>query len=206
MSFMAFFVEAVLVSLSGVMAPGLITTVSVGYGGEDPRAGAWVAVGHGLVEFPLMIAVFFGLGALMDVSWVKTVISLLGGGLLLFLGIDMLRGIRETEVIGEERAGSPLAAGAVLSLTNPYFLVWWATVGAGLILRSIEYGVLGFAAFALGHWLCDLAWDTFLSAAAFQGGKFLGRRFQQVILGISGSFLLFYSGKLIVDGLRPLLG
>lgn len=206
MVFAAFLLEAVLVSLSGVMAPGPITSVTVGFGNEDPKAGAWVAVGHGLVEFPLMVGVFFGAGYLIDLPAVKSAIAFVGGAFLLYMGIRMLQGIKEAEISGASSKRSPLVAGVLLSAGNPYFLIWWATVGASLILRSVEFGVLGFAAFAAGHWLCDLTWDTFLSAVSFQGGRFFGRRFQQIIFGISGGFLIFYSGKLIWDGIQFLLG
>jgi threonine/homoserine/homoserine lactone efflux protein len=205
MTFFTFLIEAMLVSLSGVMAPGPITSVSVGYGSENPRAGAWVAVGHGLVEFPVMIGVFLGVGAVMDIPWVRTMIALVGGAFLLYMGIGMIRNIRQEEIAGSVSSRSPLAAGALLSLGNPYFLIWWATVGAGLILRSTEFGLLGFAAFAIGHWLCDLGWDTFLSGLSFRGGQFFGRKFQQVVFAISGGFLLFYSGKLLLEGVRAVI-
>jgi threonine/homoserine/homoserine lactone efflux protein len=206
MAFWVFLFEAVFVSLSGVMAPGPITSVSVGYGGKDPRAGAWVAVGHGLVEFPVMAAVFLGVGAVMDLEWVRIGISIIGGVFLLYLGVGMLRGVKTAEITGTQSSRSPLAAGALLSIGNPYFLIWWATVGAGLILRSTEFGLLGFVAFAVGHWLCDLGWDTFLSALSFRGGQFFGKRFQQVIFAVSGGFLLLYSGKLLWEGIGMVLG
>jgi threonine/homoserine/homoserine lactone efflux protein len=206
MAFWVFIFEAVAVSLSGVLAPGPVSSVSVGYGSQNPRAGAWVAVGHGLVEFPVMIAVLFGVGAVMDLPWVHAGIALIGGAFLLYLGIGILRTVRQTEISGSTGYRSPLAAGALLSLGNPYFLIWWATVGASLILRSTEFGLVGFAVFAVGHWLCDLGWDTFLSTLSYRGGQFFGKRFQQVIFAISGGFLLFYSGKLLWEGLMMVLG
>lgn len=141
----------------------------------------------------------------MEMVWVRTAIALLGGVFLLYMGMGMLRGIRQDKITGTERSGSPLAAGALLSLGNPYFLIWWATVGAGLILRSREFGLMGFAAFALGHWLCDLGWDSFLSVVSFRGGQFFGKRFQQIVFDISGAFLLFYSGKLLWEGISTLI-
>jgi len=205
MAYVTFLLEAVLVSLSGVMAPGPITTVSVGFGNKDPWAGARVAVGHGLVEFPVMAGVFFGVGAVIDLPVVQAVIALVGGGFLLYMGIGMLRSIRQEKIPGSTSRRSPVAAGALLSLGNPYFLVWWATVGATLIFRAVEFSFWGFAAFAVAHWTCDLVWDTFLSQLSFQGKQFFGRRFQQVIFALSGGFLIFYSGKLFLDGAHMLI-
>ena len=66
MPLVAFLLEAVLISLSGVMAPGPMTAAAVGAGSESPRAGALLAVGHGIVEFPLMVAILYGFGVLLN--------------------------------------------------------------------------------------------------------------------------------------------
>ena len=207
MPFLLFLSEAILISLSGVMAPGPITAVVVGKGSESPRAGALVAIGHGLVEFPLMVAVFFGIGALLEADYVRITIGIAGGLFILWMGIGMLRSIRQEVLVHEQRVDSrsPVMAGVLFSIGNPYFLVWWVTVGAALILRSVEFGVLGFAAFAVGHWLCDLLWDWFLSALSFKGGQFFGNRFQQAIFAVSGVMLLFFGGRLMIDAFYKLI-
>ncbi len=206
MSLSAFLVEATLISLSGVLAPGPITAVVVGKGGKSPHAGALVAIGHGIVEAPVMVAVFYGVGRLMALSYVKAGIALLGGLLLLVMGVGMLRSIRQAEVGTGQDTRSPIVAGILLSIGNPYFLVWWATVGAALIMRSFRFGVLGFVAFGALHWLSDLAWDYFLSALSFKGGAFFGRRFQQVVFAICGVFLVFSSARLLVEAAKVVLG
>ena len=202
MSLLTFLFEAVLISLSGVMAPGPITAVTVGKGNESPHAGALVAIGHGIVEFPLMISIHYGFGYLLNLFYVEAVVALVGGLFLLVMGVGMLRGIKRFEVSSSEYTYSPLVAGIVLSLGNPYFLIWWATVGAALILRSVSFGMLGFLIFALLHWLCDFLWSYFLSALSFKGGRFLGKRFQKVVFAMSGVFLLFFSGKFIVGAVK----
>jgi threonine/homoserine/homoserine lactone efflux protein len=110
-----------------------------------------------------MVAVFYGVGRLMALSYVQAGIALLGGVLLLVMGVGMLRSIRQAEIETGQDARSPIVAGILLSIGNPYFLVWWATVGAALIMRSFRFGVLGFLAFGALHWLCDLTWNYFLS-------------------------------------------
>jgi threonine/homoserine/homoserine lactone efflux protein len=94
----------------------------------------------------------------------------------------------------------------LLSIGNPYFLVWWATVGAALILRSVRFGPLGFLAFGLAHWTCDFVWDYLLSAISFKGGQIFGRRFEKGVLLACGGFLLFFGGRFIFDGASRLLG
>ena len=199
---LAFLLEAVLISLSGVMAPGPVTAVTVGKGSESPHAGAWVAIGHGIVEFPLMVAIFYGFGSLLDLFYVEAVIALVGGLFLLVTAVGMFRSVKQPEISSGQYARSPVAAGIALSLANPYFLIWWATVGAALILRSVDFGLLGFLVFALLHWSCDFLWSYFLSALTFKGGQFFGQRFQKVVFAVSGAFLFFFSGKFIVGALQ----
>lgn len=202
LALLAFILEATVVSLSGVMAPGPITSVAIGKGNDSPHAGAWVAIGHGFVEFPLMLAIFYGFGHLLNVPYVKTAISVLGGLFLAMMGVGMFRSIQAVEAHSRHDAHSPAVAGILLTLGNAYFLIWWATVGAALISRSIQFGMAGFLTFAFAHWSCDLMWDYFLSALSFKGGQFFGRRFQKVVFAICGAFLLSYSAKSILDAER----
>ncbi len=202
MIFVSFIFKAMFLSLSGVMAPGPITAVSVAEGNRSPHAGAWVAVGHGLVEFPLMIFILIGFQYLLDSSEVRGVIGIIGGLFLLFIAYGMFRSIKNAAITGAAAFRSPVAAGAVLSITSPYFLIWWATVGASLIIASMEFGTVGFVVFAIFHWLCDLVWFYFLSALSYKSGKFFGRAFQKVIFAICGCFLVFMGLKFITDALQ----
>jgi len=195
-----FLLQTVLISLSGVMAPGPITAITVGQGNKSPHAGALVAIGHGVVEFPLMIAMFYGLGPLMGLSYIKVALSCVGGLLLLIMGVGMLRNIKQAEVHPERHARPPVIAGILLSLGNPYFFIWWATVGAALISRAVDFGPPGFLAFAPLHWLCDFAWLYALSVLSFTGGKFFGKPFQKAVFGVCGAFLLFLGAKFFING------
>ncbi len=189
-------------SLSGAMAPGPVTSVTVAKGNDSPGAGALVAIGHAIVELPLMLCMFYGVGHLLDSAEVKAVISVAGGVFLVLMSIDMFRSVKGVRGLSSNYPSSPLIAGVLLSVFNVYFFIWWATVGAGLISRSVQFGVTGFLLLALVHWSCDLMWNSFLSILTFRGGRFFGRSFQKIAFGICGAFLLFYSAKSFVDALR----
>ena len=197
-----FLLEAVLISLSGVMAPGPITAVTVSKGTKSPHAGAIIALGHGIVEIPLMILILYGFGEILKILYIKAIIGLLGGLFLLKIGFNLLRGIKQAKIDSSNDPHSPLMAGIILSLANPYFLIWWATIGSILIFRSITFGLLGFAIFMVLHWSCDFFWCYFLSALSFKGGQFFGKRLQQVLFLICGIFLLFFSSKFIYDAAK----
>jgi threonine/homoserine/homoserine lactone efflux protein len=206
MTLPAFLLEAAAISLSGVMAPGPVTSVAVGKGSESPHAGALIAIGHGIVELPLMVAVFYGVGRLLQLPHTSAAIALVGGLFLLWMGFDMLRSLRRDTVRDTHSAHTPLVAGILLSAGNPYFLVWWATVGAALIARSVRFGVWGFLAFALAHWMCDLLWDYLLSALSFKGGQVFGVRFRRGIFLLCGACLILFGGRFVIDGVLRFLG
>lgn len=199
----AFLIEAVLISLSGVIAPGPVTAVCVGHGSKSPHAGVAIAVGHGIVEFPLIFGLYLGVGAVLGLPIVATVVGVLGGVVLLWMGAGLLRGARAQ--VADDSApmpmdqSSPLVAGLVLSAANPYLLVWWATVGTVLIMRAGEFGVLAVVVLAVAHWTCDLVWCYLLSATAFRGGQLLGYRFQKILFGVCGVFLLFVGVRFLAD-------
>lgn len=198
----AFLLEAVLISLSGVIAPGPVTAVTVSKGAKSPHAGAMIALGHGMVEIPLMILILYGFGDILKITYIKATIGLLGGLFLLKMGLSLLRGIKQARIDLSNGPSSPLMAGIILTLANPYFLVWMATIGSILIFRSYAFGLLGFTLFMIAHWSCDFLWLYFLSALSFKGGQFFGKRLQQVLFVICGVFLLFFSTKFIYDAAK----
>ncbi|MBU2598901.1 MAG: LysE family translocator [Actinobacteria bacterium] len=202
MPLLTFLFEAVLISLSGVLAPGPITAVTVEKGNKSPHAGALVAIGHGIVELPLIISIFYGFGYLLKLNYVKEVIAFVGGLFLLFMGISMFRSIKQIDVNSKKSTHLPIIDGILLSLWNPYFLIWWATVGATLIFRSISFGMLGLLFFMLFHWLCDFFWCYFLSILSFRGRQYFGKKFQKIVSTICGAFLLFFGGKFIYDSIK----
>lgn len=197
-----FLFQAIIISLTGVMAPGPITAVTVGTGTRSPHSGVMVAVGHGIVEFPLMVLIYYGLGDFLGQSIVRASIFTLGGLFLLFMGGDMLRSIRRASELTYDRTKKPLAAGILLSMGNAYFLIWWATVGASLISKAVVFGLVGVISFALVHWSCDFIWLYFLSAVSFKGGHLFGVKFQKVVFGVCGTFLLLFSGMFLLDAGR----
>ncbi|MBN2160559.1 MAG: LysE family transporter [Spirochaetes bacterium] len=204
-SYLQFLAGAMVISLTGVMAPGPLAAVTVGKGSGSPHAGVLIAVGHAIVEFPLMAAIFFGFGYIFSIPYVKPAIGIAGGAFLLFMAAGMFRSLRDGGVDAAADRRSPVAAGAVLSIANPYFLIWWATVGAAMVMQAAGFGVAGLVIFMVAHWLCDLGWSWFLSALSYRGGRFFGNNFQKAVFAVSGVALVGFGGKFLFDAVKSLL-
>lgn len=205
MSVINFLLQTVFISFSGVLAPGPITAVTISKGSKNPHAGALISLGHGIIEFPLIILIFLGFDSLIKIQYVRESIGIAGGLFLLWMGTDILRSLKIDQVKEKNEKNKPITAGILLSIGNPYFIIWWATVGAALIMRSAEFGLIWFAVFALVHWLCDFVWLYFLSIISYRGKTFFGKNFQKGIFLICGIFLFFLGGKFILDALSSIL-
>ncbi|MCH7556994.1 MAG: LysE family transporter [Planctomycetes bacterium] len=206
MELVFFLIEVVVISLSGVMAPGPVTAAAIGMGARSRYAGALIAVGHGVVEFPLMILIVLGAGRILKLPAAQIVIGLAGGAFLLIMAIQMLKSLRSTEeqeVTATKSA--PVLAGIILSAGNPYFLLWWATIGLALATTATGIGIWAFVLFAIVHWLCDLVWLSALSWASFKGSVLLGPRGMRIVLMICsaalfvfGLFFVYNAGSILI--------
>jgi threonine/homoserine/homoserine lactone efflux protein len=186
-----FLFQVIIISLSGVMTPGPVTAATIGMGARSRYAGPLIAIGHGVIEFPLMILIVLGMDRLLKSTATQITIGLAGGMLLLIMAIQMLRSLKSAENQEAKATKSgPVATGIILSAGNPYFLLWWATVGLTLATTATQLGIWAFALFAVVHWLCDLVWLWALSWASFKGSVLLGPRSQQILLLICSAALL----------------
>ena len=193
MNLLLFLGQVVVISLSGVMAPGPVTAAAIGMGARSRYAGMLLAIGHGIVEFPLIVFIVLGMGRILKLPSAQIVIGLAGGTFLLMMAIGMLRSLRsaqEQETKAAKR--TPMLAGIILSAGNPYFLFWWATVGLALATTATGMGIWAFALFAVVHWLCDFVWLGALSWASFKGTGLFGARSRRIVLLICAVALLFF--------------
>ena len=201
-----FLFQAVIISLSGVMAPGAMTAATIAQGTRNRWAGVLISIGHGIVEIPLIFALMLGLHFFFEMNTVKIGIGIAGGGFLLWMGYGMLRQIQNTQDNQKDSFNSnSTMTGIILSATNPYFLLWWATVGLNLALGAKELGIFALVVFAIVHWLCDLVWLSILSFGAFytnKGAGLFSKHFEKGILIFCGIALLVFGFKFMIDALR----
>lgn len=197
---------AVLISLSGVLAPGPMTAATLAAGVRSRHAGAVIALGHAAIEVPLMLLIVAGAGTVFQVPSVQLAIGAVGGVFLLLMGIQLVAAARHVDETQATDGRHPFVTGVVLTAANPYFLIWWATVGLALATKAVGFGILAFVLFGLVHWLCDLIWLEILSFASYKGTEVLGGRLQQVVLLVCGIMLLAFGVMFLKDAGQGLLG
>ena len=183
-SFGVFLLYAAGISLSGVMMPGPLTAATITKGYREQNAGIFIALGHAVIELPLMALIYFGFARFFASPEVKMVVGLAGGLMLIFMGLMVLRSFRKDMGEAADLPYNSLVTGIVLTGANPYFFLWWATIGIALIVAAAQFGIWGLIIFAVVHWSCDLVWEQCVSMSVFRTKHLWTKRVQQIVFGI----------------------
>lgn len=185
-----FLLSASAISLTGAMMPGPVTAATIAKGYSNRHAGALIAIGHAVIEMPLIAALCLGLGYFISSPQVVKATYIVGAIMLFYLGFRMFRtNINARGDIGGLPASS-LVTGIVLTGTNPGFYMWWMTIGMTLIIGTSDFGLIGILLFSVVHWLCDLVWYEFLSAGTFKSRKWWTPKTQRIIFSSCASLLI----------------
>lgn len=193
--FLQFGITVVIISASGVMSPGplFITTVANGIK-RGTSAGLKIAFGHTVVELPLVILIGLGILSLEAMPQFRILIGILGAlSIFGFAGLQIRSIVKKDHRQHESKYGLFLT-GILLTGLNPFFLIWWFTIGFKLISDALllwsMWGIL--IMFGLHIWM-DYAWLILISFLSSRGQIFLSdKRYKMCMIGIN--FVLIYFG------------
>jgi threonine/homoserine/homoserine lactone efflux protein len=135
-------------------------------------------LGHGVLEILLVAAILLGLGKLLVLAPVIGTLGLVGGGVLFWMAWGMFRSVKgltlgAVTAPGGRRRQHPVLVGLLTTLSNPYWIIWWVTIGLSYIALSMRLGAVGLVSFYLGHILSDLAWFGSVSLTVAMGRRLL---------------------------------
>ncbi len=144
------FLSSLLIAYSGALMPGPMLTVVVA---ETPRQGAragpLVVLGHAILELTLLILLVIGLGPVLKHEGVQAVLQIAGGLMLVWTAVSMIVALTRHRVSIDWEDGSSggraraVLMGIVSSLANPYWTIWWVTIGLGLLTKAYALGIAG---------------------------------------------------------------
>lgn len=206
--FYQFAIAVVVISASGVLAPGPLFAATVGRGThEGPRAGLKIAYGHTLVELPLVVMIGFGVLSLEWLPQHRAAISILGAAsIFVFAALQIRSTLRGRHGAQQARYGS-LLTGILLTGLNPFFIAWWFTVGFKLISDAYMlwsfWGIL--IMFGLHIWM-DYAWLAFVSSASSRGARLLSAKpYKAAIIAVNAA-LVYFGISFLADYLAAVNG
>lgn len=192
--------------LSGAMIPGplLLYTVSEAFHGGQ-QAGVKIALGHLLLEGCLLGMVVLGLRDWLASPAFRLAIAWIGGSGLIVMGLLILARLGRLSLTREAdlhfRWG-PLVGGAFFSLVSPGFLIWWATIGASVVLQGLLAGIAGLVMVAVGHALADLGWLWFVAFSIERGKAYCRDWLYRTVIGLMAVCLIVLGLGLAIQHAR----
>lgn len=196
-AYIAIFVSSYIIGFSGAMMPGTLLAVTVSESSRrGPSAGPLLVVGHGLLELTLVTALLLGLAPLFNHRAFFLTVSLAGGAVLLWMAYGMFRSLPKLTLAiasNNKSRNHPVLSGILMSVVNPYWIIWWATIGLGYILNARQYGLYGVAVFFTGHILADLTWYSAVSFGIGKGRRFFNDTVYRILIGVCASALVFFA-------------
>ena len=200
--FLGFAVTVIIISVSGVMSPGPLFTANIIHGlKEGTSSGIKIAIGHTIIELPLIILLGIGVLTLEMVPEFKTTIVILGAvGLFGFAGLQIQNVLRKKIQTGQKIKHNAILTGIMFSALNPFFIIWWFTIGFKLISDSIElwsYWGIGIL-FAVHIWM-DFVWLGFIAFSASKASNLLSSKNYRILMIILSGVLIYFGINFILE-------
>lgn len=214
-----------LVALTGAMSPGPLLTYTIIKSVKTKRRGylmgLWIITGHAILEMGIIILLLLGFSFVLKNVAVVRIIGVSGGLILILFGASIIRDIingnistnflnsrdelnKDPGLIENKGIESPILGGIMVSMSNPYWWVWWATIGFAFMIQfNISFKKWPkLIAFFLGHEAGDLIWYLLVSALAFFGLRHMNRKAYYGILMFCALFMVLFG---IYLGISPFL-
>lgn len=192
------FGSSFVVGLSGAMMPGPVLTATLG---EVMKrgfiAGPLIVFGHGILECGVLLLFVTGTGDWLLEPGVRQAVAWIGGGILLWMGGQMIwtaaAAARQALAASSHPVVSvhgPILVGMATTLSNPYFYIWWGTIGLGYAAWALEHGRVGLVFFYGGHILSDFAWYSLVALATASGRRVCSPAVYRWVLRTCGAVLM----------------
>ncbi len=230
-TFWMIFSLSFVVAMTGAMSPGPLLTYTIIKSAKTRKrgylVGFWVIAGHAVLEMAIIVFLLLGFSFVLKNMLVVRIIGVVGGGILITFGLSIIRSVIQGRIQtdfldpAEEDAGAnvqnthndskgsggmenPVVGGILVSMANPYWWVWWATIGLAFMAQfDITFRTWPkLAAFFIGHEAGDLLWYLIVSFLAFFGLRHLNRKIYYGILLFCAAFMILFGVYL---GLSPFL-
>jgi threonine/homoserine/homoserine lactone efflux protein len=203
---LSFAITVIILTTSGALAPGPLFFVTITHGiRSGTRTGIIFSITHMIIEFALVMFLALGLLSVANEPTVRLLVGIAGGSSLILFGaiqiFNCLNQTREFE-LGQGSTRNLFLIGFTLTGLNPYFIIWWLTIGVNLIFLSLEFaGLFGVIFMYVCHVWVDYAWLTLISGLAKRSLRILQFKWYRPMIAIFGAILIYFGIYFIVDAL-----
>ena len=198
-----FAITVITISVSGVMSPGPLFAANVAYGLKGgAKSGLKMAYGHTVIELPLVILLGIGAITLVSLPQFRDVISILGAlSLFVFAAIQIKKVLKKPSDVFEGKRG-PFIAGVMLSGLNPFFLIWWFTIGFKLISDSLLlWSFVGIFIMFVFHIWMDYAWLCSVGFLSSRGKRIVSNKNYRIFIIAISAVLVYYGVTFVLQAI-----
>jgi len=198
------FFTSFLIGFSGAVSPGPLLAITVEETiRRDFKAGPLIILGHSILEFLMVLLLIYGFGEFLKREIVQKYLSIFGGIFLIYTGISIFFSEKKIKTEKNESTSNKknhflLLKGFFVSLSNPYWSIWWITIGLVYLSFALPYGFKGIFLFFTGHILSDFLWYSFVSYFVFKSKKVINEKYLKSLSYFFCIFLISFGGFLIV--------
>ena len=199
-----FAILVIIISASGVMSPGPLFAANITYGlREGVKSGIKIAIGHSIVELPLVILLGIGVFSLEIFPEFRTIISIFGAiTLFVFAGIQIKTILKKNKNISIKPKQGPIVTGILLSALNPFFIVWWLTIGFKLISDAmLIWAFAGILIVFVFHIWMDFAWLGITAFLASKSRKIISNRNYKIMILVLSLTLIYFGITFLMDAI-----
>ena len=199
-----FAILVIIISASGVMSPGPLFAANITYGlREGVKSGIKIAIGHSIVELPLVILLGIGVFSLEIFPEFRTIISIFGAiTLFVFAGIQIKTILKKNKNISLKPKQGPIVTGILLSALNPFFIVWWLTIGFKLISDAmLIWAFAGILIVFVFHIWMDFAWLGITAFLASKSRKIISNRNYKIMILVLSLTLIYFGITFLIDAI-----
>ena len=168
---------------------------------HDIKAGIKVAIAPLITDIPIIVISLLVLNRLANFKIILGCISIFGGLFILYLGYECLKA-KGVELDLTSHSANSFKKGVITNALNPHPYIFYMTVGAPIIFKSLNQNILSTASF-VGSFLFFLVGSKVALAMVVERSRsFLQGSVYIWVLRILGILLLFFSMVIFRDGLK----
>ena len=197
-----FAVLVIIISVSGVMSPGPLFAANITYGlKEGFRSGIKIAIGHSIVELPLVILLGIGAFSLEIFPEFRVIISIFGAITLFgFAGMQIKSMFKKNGGISTKPKHGPIITGILFSALNPFFIIWWLTIGLKLISDAmLVWAFAGVLIVFVFHIWMDFVWLGMVAFFASKSVKIISNRNYKIMIAGLSVVLIYFGIMFLIE-------
>lgn len=206
------FASGFLLSLSLCLDIGIVNVALINTAiRSGMRSAMLLGLGSCVGDLFYAVLSLLGIGLLLQIDWLRWLITWGGLAILLYLAWDAARAallnrvdVDAADTVAPVEPRQLFTRGIVLSLASPTSIIWFAAVGGSVIAQHNPHAAVGMLALFSGFFVGGFSWCLFITGLSARGGRVLGDRFRRLCNAISAALFVYFAWRIVLGLLRGL--